>query len=131
MSVEFNLPAEDVDFLNATGFIWELSIENNVKRVVIKDYPVCQGFNLGKVDVYFRIESTYPDTQIDMAYFHPPLARTDGVALKAIANDHFAGKTWQRWSRHRTEKNPWRPGVDGVETQLALVDNWLKKELAK
>lgn len=131
MSSEFNLPVEDVEFLNSTGFKWELSVENNVKRVVIKDYPVCPGFNLDKVDVYFRIESTYPDTQIDMAYFYPPLARKDGVGLKAIADDAFAGKTWQRWSRHRTEQNPWRPGIDGVETQLALVNNWLRKELTK
>lgn len=81
--------------------------------------------------VNLRIESGYPEAQIDMAYFYPDLRRSDGTALKAIASDSFDGKQWQRWSRHRTPQNPWRPGIDNVSTHLSAVQSWLKLELNK
>ena len=55
-------------------------------------------------------------------------ART-GKAIQALSPENFDGKTWQRWSRHRTQVNLWRPGVDGLATQYALVQEWLEREL--
>lgn len=76
-----------------------------------------------------RIERTYPDTQIDMVYLFPAVEKVSGGAIKAICNDKFDGKDWQRWSRHRTSLNPWRAGVDNLETHLMLIGEWLEKEV--
>jgi len=128
---EFALPADDMQWLNATGPQYELVAEGGVLRVVLYDFPVPVGYNLSKVAVNVRIDSGYPDTQIDMAYFFPPLQRLDGRAINATATDTFDGKTWQRWSRHRTGANPWRPGVDNLSTHMTAVGEWLDRELKK
>jgi len=128
---EFDLPKEDVEFLEDSIYEWEAVCEGNVKRVVLKDYPLPAGYSILKSDIYFRIEPAYPDSQIDMAYFYPALSRVDGKAIRAIVDDSFDGKIWQRWSRHRTAQNPWRPGVDCIETHLVAMEGWLKQELLK
>ncbi|WP_449420515.1 E2/UBC family protein [Phormidium nigroviride] len=131
MRRQFRLPFDDEEYLNARGLPWEAVTENCVQRVVVFGFPVPPGYNCAAIELNLRIPSGYPDAQIDMAYFHPPLARTDGRPIKAIANDSFDGKQWQRWSRHRTPANPWCPGLDCIATHLALVEEWLKKELTK
>ena len=83
------------------------------------------------VTVALQIPPGYPDAQIDMAYFHPHLARKDGRAIGALSAQDLDGKVFQRWSRHRTGEAPWRPGEDDVSSHLVLVDDWLERELAK
>ncbi len=128
---EFDLPAEDRDWLDALGKRYEMVRENGTLRVVIYGMGVPSGYNETSVDVNVRIEPGYPDVQIDMAYFHPPLARLDGRAIGALCSDDFDGKRWQRWSRHRTAINPWRPGIDNLSTHFALVESWLVREFNK
>jgi len=131
MRRQFRLPETDEEYLEIRGLPWETVLENNVMRVVLYDFTVPQGYNQEKVSVNLRIESSYPDSQIDMAYFHPPLARLDCRPINAIANDQFDSKMWQRWSRHRTSNNPWRPGIDCIETHLHLVEEWLDREFVR
>ena len=128
---DFTLPQDDLDWLCGTGRRFELIAEGNTLRVVLYNFPVPAGYNRNEVDVNVRIESGYPDTQIDMVYVYPPLARTDGRQIKATANDRFEDKDWQRWSRHRTPANPWRPGIDNLSTHFALVEDWFWRELKK
>lgn len=128
---DFALPSEDMEWLTATGLQFELVTVAGIRRVVIRDWPIPAGYTVGKVDANVRIDPGYPDAQIDMVYFHPPLQRADGGGIKAICNDAFDGKNWQRWSRHRTGANPWRPGIDSLATHMALVQEWLKHELTK
>lgn len=128
---QFSLPSDDEEWLASLGLRHELVSDGGILRVVVYDFPVPAGFNLEKVAVNVRIEPGYPDAQIDMAYFHPALARADAQAIGALATDDFDGKTWQRWSRHRTPANPWRPGVDNLSTHFALINDWLERELRK
>lgn len=128
---DFALPAEDQSWLESLGLRYELVKEGGVLRVVLYGLPVPAGYNLDMVDANVRIESGYPDSQIDMVYFHPSLSRADGRPINALCSDTFDGKTWQRWSRHRTAANPWRSGVDSLATHFALVGAWLERELAK
>ena len=128
---EFVLPEEDQQWLADTQADYELVGADGVRRVVIHNFPVPAGYNHPAVSVYVRIDSGYPDTQIDMAYFFPALDRADGRAIGAISPDTFDGKTWQRWSRHRTGANPWRPGIDNLSTHMAAVAEWLARELSK
>lgn len=131
MRREFQLPERDVDFLETTGLPWEAVRDGRLGRVILHDYSLPAGLKPDVVTLNLRIEPGYPDTQIDMVYFLPHVARIDGQAIGALANDQFDGKTWQRWSRHRTSKNPWRPGVDDLSTHMALVRYWLERELKK
>lgn len=131
MRRQFQLPEEDCEYLEATPLKWETVIDGNIKRVILYDFPIPPGYNQKTVGLNVRIEAAYPDTQIDMVYFHPHLNRTDGKPIRAIAEDSFDGKSWQRWSRHRTGPNPWRPGIDNLSTHIALIGEWLLLELKK
>lgn len=128
---DFTLPQDDLDWLCEKGLRFELIAEGNVLRVVLYNFPVPPGYNRNEVDINVRIEPGYPDTQIDMVYVYPPLARVDGQPIAAIAEDRFENKNWQRWSRHRTPANPWRPGVDNLSTHFGLVEEWFSRELNK
>jgi hypothetical protein len=128
---EFALPEDDLFWLADAPHRFELVAEAGVLRVVLYGFPVPPGYNHRAVDVNVRIESGYPDTQIDMVYVHPELHRLDGVSIVATCLEAFDGKQWQRWSRHRTPANPWRPGVDNLATHFALVKHWLVRELQK
>ena len=131
MRRQFALPAEDMEWLEGLGKPFELVSEGGALRVVIHELAVPAGYNVPTVSVNVRIEPGYPDAQIDMAYFYPDLTLTNGRALGAISPDAFDGKTWQRWSRHRTPANPWRPGIDNLATHFALVQDWLERETRK
>lgn len=127
---QFVLPAEDTSWLNDQGFQYEL-VRESVPRVIVRNLPLPTGYTVDRVDVNVRIEPGYPDAQIDMAYFYPALARRDGRPIGATSPDSFDGKVWQRWSRHRTPANPWRPGVDNLSTHFALIEHWLAREITK
>ena len=127
---DFQLPQDDLEWLREKGR-FELVAEANVLRVVVYDFRVPCGYDRSEVDVNIRIDPGYPDTQIDMVYVHPPLARADGQQIAALSQDTFDGKNWQRWSRHRTPANPWRPGIDNLSTHFGLVEEWFSRELRK
>lgn len=128
---DFDLPEEDADWLEELGLRYELVAEDRVLRVVIYGWPAPEGYDHGFADAHVRIDPGYPESQIDMVYFHPPLARLDGRTIGALCAEQFDGKVWQRWSRHRTPLNSWRPGIDNLSTHFALVDEWLNRELAR
>ena len=131
MRREFQLPGFDEEFLNSTGLEWE-TVREGTANWLLHQFAVPPGYNHTTVTVALRIEPGYPDAQIDMAYFNPPLARSDGKPIGAAnSTATIAGASYQRWSRHRTGENPWRPGVDDVSTHLAQVHHWFEREFAK
>ncbi|HLG41022.1 MAG TPA: E2/UBC family protein [Chitinophagaceae bacterium] len=127
MRRQFNLPEEDSEYLNSSGYGWETIAESG-NWIIVHDYPVPDGYNVPRVSVALKIETGYPTTQIDMAYFFPQLNRKDGKPIRALTTIGLDGKHWQRWSRHRTGENPWRVGVDDICTHLAFVTQWLERE---
>lgn len=129
--MHFDLPEEDSAFLEKLALPWEAITVEPVKRIVIYGYSLPKGYNQTHVDLNVRIEKNYPDTQIDMVYFSPAISRNDGKPIKSASDEIFDEKCWQRWSRHRTPQNPWRPGIDGLESHLMLIGEWLTMELIK
>jgi len=127
---EFSLQDEDIEFLDGLGLLWEATGRQSTMWLIIHDHPVPDGYNIQKVDIALLIAPTYPATQIDMAYFCPPLVKKSGRAISAITGQAIDGKIFQRWSRHR-QQGEWRPGVDNVSTHLCLVNNWLVKDLGR
>ena len=129
MRREFSLPPEDLAFLDEMGWPWEAIRDGNQMWLLIHEYPVPDGYRIKATSVALQLATTYPEAQIDMAYFCPGLSRVDGRGIRQLADHHLDGKVWQRWSRHRTAQNPWQPGVDGLETHMLLVREWLVREL--
>ncbi len=121
----------DLSFLNALGLRWETIIEGSVKAIVIRQWPILDGYNVATADVHVRLTDGYPDAQIDMAYFTPMLVRSDGRNIGGLSPIQFDGQEWQQWSRHRTPSSAWRIGEDDLSTHLALVNEWLSSELRK
>ncbi len=125
---DFRLSEADSTALDALGLRWETLREGETIMVLIRDYPIPPGYNVLTADIHLRLGPSYPETQIDMVYVRPALARADGVPVGALTLSDFAGCAWQQWSRHRTGTNPWRPGVDDIATHLALVNHWFARE---
>jgi hypothetical protein len=133
MRREFVLPEKDVRHLDSLGLPWETigSPQQGGGYVLIQNFPVPPGYNVTAATVALRIEPLYPDVQIDMAYFEPGLSRLDGRGIAALASQAIDARSFQRWSRHRTTQNPWRPGLDSLATHLGQVNHWLENELTK
>ncbi len=127
MRRQFHLPEQDIEYLESTGNPWE-SIILAGNWLLIYNYPVPSGYNINEVSIALRIDAGYPTSQIDMVYFNPHLARSDGKPISALAVQQIDGNQWQRWSRHRTPTNQWRPEVDCIATHMTLIDYWLVRE---
>lgn len=128
---QFVLPAEDVKFLDDYGLPWEAIIDGS-PWVLIHEFPVPNGYNHAKVTAAIRIETGYPHNELNMVYFFPALTRRDGQAIKATETPQpLDGKTYQRWSRHRTPQNPWRVGHDNIGSHIFLIEDWLEREFEK
>ena len=124
------LPEEDVEFLESLGNDWETIKDANLEWLLVYGYPVPGGYNVKEVDVAVLITPAYPTAQLDMAYFNPGLNRVNGVEIKATqCQQHIDGKSWQRWSRHRTSENPWRVGIDNMMTHFVSINHWLEREV--
>lgn len=132
MRRQFALPSNDVAYLESTGLEWETVVtQEGARYLIIRDRPVPAGYSAVRADVALMIPPSYPESQIDMSYFHPHLARSDGKAIGRLTPHKIDQVEFQRWSRHRTKEAPWRPGEDDVSTHLVLVDDWLEREFAK
>ncbi|WP_425062036.1 E2/UBC family protein [Pyruvatibacter mobilis] len=129
---DFDLLPEDEKFLNEYNLPWE-TITDGSQWVLIHNFPSQhEGYNHGTVTIAIRLETGYPNTPLDMVYVDPPLARRDRQAIGATnAHQNIAGKTYQRWSRHRTAQNPWRPGEDGISSHVFLIEDWFAREFEK
>lgn len=128
MRREFELPSADQMFLGQYGLPWESIVEGS-HWVIIHHFPTGTGYNYERVSIAIRIETGYPLAPLDMVYVFPPLARTDGRPIpQTSVPQQLDGKEWQRWSRHRSAENPWRPGVDSLEDHVLLVEDWVSRE---
>lgn len=128
---DFRLPLEDEQFLEQFGRLWETVLDGNARWLVISDFPIPPGYNVDRATIALRIEPLYPQTQIDMAYVSPPLVRRDGGSINGLSPLTIDGESFQQWSRHRTQANPWVPGVDCLETHLLMVANWFEREVSQ
>lgn len=127
----FQLPEEDLEFLEALGRPWETVKDGDAHWLVVQNWPVPAGYNHSSAWAGLILPASYPDGPIDMVYFYPQLALNSGKGINNLTPRQFDGKEWQQWSRHRTGENPWRPGLDNIATHFHLVDHWLLRELPK
>lgn len=128
---QFDLLPEDEQFLNDYGLPWETVVDGS-QWVLIHDFPTYGPYDHATATAAIRLETGYPNTALDMVYFSPSLARQDGIRINATeVQQSLDGKSFQRWSRHRTPQNPWKPGQDSVGTHIFLIEDWLQREFDK
>ena len=128
---QFSMPEEDAEHLTARALPWETLAAGDGQWLILYGFPVPDGYNADRVSVAINITPGYPTAPLDMVFFHPSLSRKDGKGIAALTAQNIDGKVWQRWSRHRTPQNPWRPGEDSIITHLALVEWWLEREFKR
>ena len=125
---DFDLLPQDEKFLEDYGCSWE-TISDGSQWVLIHEFPTDERYNHLSVTAAIRMETGYPKTELNMVYFFPALSRKDGRAIGATqATQKIDGKRYQRWSRHRTGQNPWKPGVDALDSHVLLIEDWLARE---
>lgn len=128
---QFNLLPKDEEFLNQYKLPWE-TIMDGSQWVLVHGFPTHVGYKHSEASIAIRLETGYPQAQLDMVYVYPALARRDGKPIpQTQVTQRLDGKDWQRWSRHRTSANPWRPGEDSLETHVYLIEDWFVREFEK
>lgn len=128
----FALLEEDEEFLNSLGLKWEIvTDDNNSRWILVHDYCVPKGYNVDNATLAICMVAGYPTAQLDMVFFSPGLARSDGQAIPNVSPMVIKGQAFQQWSRHRTAANPWRPGNDNLSTHYPLAEVWLLNEFLK
>ena len=121
------LPDNDRNYLTSKGFIFEEVEDAGKKAVIFKEWPLPTGhFDRDAADILILLPSGYPDVAPDMFYVLPwvKLVQPNKYPVKADRPFQFAGKSWQRWSRHNKD---WRPGVDGIWTMIKRIEHALEK----
>jgi hypothetical protein len=89
--------------------------------VVLKAFPLPQGYDRSSVDLLVRLQPGYPDVPPDMWWFDPPARLADGRPIPATEHvEQHLGRSWQRWSRHLAG-GQWRSGLDTLESFVALI----------
>lgn len=130
MRREFELGPDDARALDALGLVWETIRYGHPHGqslwLIIHDFPIPTGYNVTRARVAIRLD-TYPPGMIDMAYFNPPLARSDGKQINNLTTTDVDGATYQQWSRHYA----WTNGTDTLGTHIRKVRGWLKHEFRK
>lgn len=128
---QFDLLPQDQEFLDEYGYPWETIVDGS-QWVLIHEFPTHEGYNPPHATAAIRMETGYPNTELSMVYFFPALARKDGKPIGATQHmQAIDGKEYQRWSRHRTSENPWRVGLDLLDTHIILIEDWLAREFEK
>lgn len=125
---EFELSEGDRGCLDSTGLPWEALRCDNKLWLLIHEFAVPEGYNVSRATVALLIEPSYPETELDMAYFFPALLPENKKQIGGLSDHPLDGKSFQRWSRHRP-KGEWRPDIDNVGTHLLQVRAWLLREV--
>lgn len=129
---DFDISVDDTYSLNSRHFKWETVRNANTMWLIVHGFPVPEGYNVRTVVAAVQIPGDYLMTGLDMVYFKPALYRADGIPIGATqCNETIRNESYQRWSRHRTAQNPWRPGLESIITHLELVEEWLLRELPR
>jgi hypothetical protein len=119
------LPSADREYLDSKQIRFEEVTDGTTSAIILKSWKLPDGqFDAGAADILVVLPSGYPDVAPDMFHLLPwvKLAKAGRYPNAADQPVSFAGKSWQRWSRHNAE---WRPGVDGIWTMIKRIEHAL------
>jgi hypothetical protein len=120
------LPEAEVAYLENKGLAFTELSEGAQHALVLKGYQLpLSKYDHQSADILILLPAGFPDTPPDMFYLFPWIRLADGnrYPRAADAAHHFAGLSWQRWSRH---SNEWRPGRDGLASFIKRIQHALE-----
>jgi hypothetical protein len=124
-SSDLGLPVADRRYLEEHGIAAELIAEGSQSGIVLRGYSLSESVTPEVSDLLILLPAGYPDASPDMFYTDPwvRVKASGGYPQAADQPFSFAGRNWQRWSRHNTS---WRPGIDGIWTHLRRITSAIK-----
>ena len=127
MTEPYEFQPEDVEYLNSNyPSQWRKITEGTGKNgLVIEAFSVPSGYNETQTKLLVLIPNGYPGAALDMFYFSPPLAKSDGSSIAQLAMETHFGENWQRWSRHYD----WIAGEDSLIRHIEFVWYQLQREI--
>jgi len=124
------LPEPELIHLRDRGAKFDVTLESSMTCVLLHDYELPKGYDRQLSDLLLRLNPGFPDVQPDMWWFNPAVHRSDGAVIpQTDATEHYLGRSWQRWSRH-LQPGQWRPGIDTLQSFLAVIRADLEKYAA-
>jgi hypothetical protein len=124
--LDFRLLPQDEAHLIRLGLRWETVCEGGRRWLLLRAYPLPQGYNVAATNVAIEIPVSYPGAQLDMFYCCPTLLRANSTRPPQTEHaELILGVSHQRWSRHRQ----WDSSCDSLATHLTLVDESLRREI--
>lgn len=120
------LPERDVVYMTAQFPGHRIELDGGHPAVVLPDFQLPPGFTPRTVTLLLLVPFGYPDTPLDMFWVTPHVSLT-GQVPTATCDEQHLGSVWQRFSRH-LPPGGWRPGVDGIQSYLALLSTMLSRE---
>jgi hypothetical protein len=128
---EFSLLPKDHQFLEVSCYRWRTIAQGAKRWLIVENYPLPEGYSADSVSVALDVPISYPVEQIDMFYVYPRVTLRSGSAIPQVATSlAIVGKLYQRWSRHRPNRDDWNPEVDCIETHFELVEESLMREVS-
>ena len=67
---QFELLPDDRQFLEEYGLPWETIVDGS-QWVLVHEFPTHEGYNHPRVTAAVRMETGYPNTELNMVYFSP------------------------------------------------------------
>jgi hypothetical protein len=118
----------DEEYLARLGLPYEATQEGGMIALVIKEWPLPEGYEPPAVELLVRLPPGFPDAPPDMYWCNPPVRLAGSGAYPQAADlfEQHLGQQWQRFSRH-LPPGAWQPGRDSLESYLALI----RTELAR
>ena len=127
---EFSLPLGEAELLDEAGLEWECVIDQGRQWLLINRFSIPAGYAQNEARLAILIPSAYPTSPLDMVYVSPSLRLLDDGCIPASQHiETIGGESYQRWSRHYTSANPWKPEYN-VLTHILLARHWFTREVA-
>ena len=125
---DFAMLPKDEAHLVALGIEWDAINENGRRWLILRSYPLPDGYTLPSVDIAIDVPPSYPGAQLDMFFCRPAVVRTSGEPIPQTEHTEIIlTLPHQRWSRHRD----WNSACDTLATHLTLIDECFLREVEK
>lgn len=94
--------------------------------LVFMTFDLGTGFNQATSNLLLRVPRSYPDAGPDMFWVDPSVTLASGqVPQSAEALENYLGRTWRRFSWHRSR---WNPLVDNIHGHLEFIRRRLREK---
>ena len=119
------LTEQDELYLRGKNFNFTAEVDGDTILVILCDVEMPPGITPRHADVLLILPKGFPDVTPDCFWCAPDLTANGAVIQATEHHQSFAGREWQRWSRHF---GGWRAGIDDLRTFVTLVDDCLLRE---